>query len=195
MDSREDFPRVSIGSVQHWHAFKNNYKEAALQQLELSGLSGKDKAAAQEYLEQFVERTFGLAQTNLRINGQNFESLVHDGKEVEPFDEALDRQIWSLADTRLQWHKRIAETRRTVPSEIESNLSALLSQHGMLDVAELGVEPEPTEELPLEDSKSLEEVATRLVALSNELEQTVSKQCERAGELKVTALEIKNLRP
>lgn len=52
MDSREDFPRVSIGSVQHWHAFKNNYKEAALQQLELSGLSGKDKAAAQEYLEQ-----------------------------------------------------------------------------------------------------------------------------------------------
>ncbi|PPQ63181.1 hypothetical protein CVT24_005726 [Panaeolus cyanescens] len=195
MDSREDFSRVSIGSVQQWHTLKSNFREAALQQLESSGLSAKDKAAVQEHLEQFVERTFSLAQTNLRINGQNFESLVHDGKEMEPFDEALDRQIWSLADTRLQWHKRIAETRRTVPIEIQSNVSALLDQHRTLDIAELSVEPELDEESSAEEGKSLEEVATRLIALSNELEQTVSKQSERAVELKTTALEIKNLRP
>lgn len=41
---------------------------------------------------------------------------------MEPFDEALDRQIWSLADSRLGWHKSLAPTRRTVPREVESTL-------------------------------------------------------------------------
>ncbi len=47
---------------------------------------------------------------------------------MEPFDEALDRQIWSLADSRLGWHKSLAETRRTVPREIEAALAALQAQ-------------------------------------------------------------------
>jgi hypothetical protein len=46
---------------------------------------------------------------------------------MEPFDEALDRQIWSLAKTRLQWHKRTAEARRTIPSEIEANISSFMN--------------------------------------------------------------------
>lgn len=52
---------------------------------------------------------------------------------MEIFDETLDRRIWSLADTRLQWHKRIAETRRTIPKEIEAALSTLLGRHAELD--------------------------------------------------------------
>lgn len=52
---------------------------------------------------------------------------------MELFDETLDRRIWSLADTRLQWHKRIADTRRTVPGEIEKTISSLLEQHKDLD--------------------------------------------------------------
>lgn len=47
---------------------------------------------------------------------------------MEAFDEALDRRIWSLADTRLQWHKRISRTRREVPKEIQSRLSDLFSK-------------------------------------------------------------------
>lgn len=62
---------------------------------------------------------------------------------MEPFDETLDRRIWSLADTRLQWHKRIAETRRTVPAETESTMKTLLEQHRELDAATLLV---PSEE-------------------------------------------------
>lgn len=62
---------------------------------------------------------------------------------MEPFDETLDRRIWSLADTRLQWHKRIAETRRTVPAETESTMKTLLEHHRELDVANLLV---PSEE-------------------------------------------------
>ena len=48
--------------------------------------------------------------------------------DIEPFDESLDRRIWSLADTRLQWHKRIAETRRTVPINVANSLTTLLKQ-------------------------------------------------------------------
>jgi hypothetical protein len=62
---------------------------------------------------------------------------------MEPFDETLDRRIWSLADTRLQWHKRIAETRRTVPAETESTMKTLFEHHRELDVANLLV---PSEE-------------------------------------------------
>jgi len=71
--------------------------------------------------------------------------------EMEPFDEALDRRIWSLADTRLQWHKRIAEARRTIPSEIEANISKLWEQHKELDTAH---PDEDTEELPANENST-----------------------------------------
>lgn len=74
---------------------------------------------------------------------------------MEVFDETLDRRIWSLADTRLQWHKRIAETRRSIPSEIESTVSNLLAQHRELDTATftVPVDDGPEEQLTSEDSK------------------------------------------
>jgi hypothetical protein len=47
---------------------------------------------------------------------------------MEAFDEALDRRIWSLADTRLQWHKRMAKTRREVPGEIQARVAGLFTK-------------------------------------------------------------------
>lgn len=52
---------------------------------------------------------------------------------MESFDEALDRRIWSLADTRLQWQKRIAETRRKVPMDIENTFTELFEQQRAAD--------------------------------------------------------------
>jgi len=60
-------------------------------------------------------------------------SLSHPWVEMETFDEVLDRQIWSLADTRLKWHKRLAHQRRTVPGEIEEMVSQLLEEHRFID--------------------------------------------------------------
>jgi len=68
--------------------------------------------------------------------------------EMEAFDEALDRRIWSLADTRLQWHKRIAEARRTIPKEIETNVSTLIQQHRELDNASLSQTKDMEEPMP-----------------------------------------------
>ena len=54
---------------------------------------------------------------------------------MEPFDEALDRHIWSLSDQRLKWDKEIAERRRTRPREIEALVLAQQNSDA-LDVAE-----------------------------------------------------------
>lgn len=50
-------------------------------------------------------------------------------RDTEPFDEALDRRIWSLADTRMQWLKRIAETRRKLPEELATELAGKTEEH------------------------------------------------------------------
>ncbi|KAH9484192.1 hypothetical protein JR316_0003672 [Psilocybe cubensis] len=118
---------------------------------------------------------------------------------MEPFDEALDRRIWSLADTRLQWHKRIAETRRTVPVEIESTVSALLERHRELDAILL---PVGSEDLSEEDTTTDDDVNHRVEhclqntsALANELDQTISQQQERGERVTVIAKEVKSLKP
>lgn len=98
----------------------------------------------------FVESTFSMAQENLRVNGHNFGSFDAAGQgkfihpypahfakshtDMEAFDEALDRRIWSLADTRLQWHKRMAKTRREVPKEIQSRISDLMKRSQAQDL-------------------------------------------------------------
>lgn len=56
------------------------------------------------------------------------------GLDVEPFDEALDRHIWSLSDQRLKWDKEIADRRRSRPEDIEKSVMESLVQHHVCDV-------------------------------------------------------------
>ncbi|CAA7267955.1 unnamed protein product [Cyclocybe aegerita] len=177
MDAREDLPRISVDSALDWQKVRSNYTDAtfaALQAQVASRGQSREHDAIRAHLEQvcisgkltistynsttfkFIDRTFALAQPNLRVNGHNFESFDENGREMEPFDEILDRRIWSLADTRLQWHKRIAETRRTIPSEIESAISTLMQEHRDLDTIILppANEEEQQEQSPEDDGKT-----------------------------------------
>ncbi|KAG6845051.1 hypothetical protein H0H87_001388 [Tephrocybe sp. NHM501043] len=141
-----------------------------------------------------------MAQPNLRVNGQNYESLDENEHNMEPFDEALDRRIWSLADTRLQWQKRIAETRRTVPREIEASLLDLLEQQRVVDAEitaafhELDAEPEDVDDVMPRHSY-IEEGFHKTVALGEELDQTTMSQEERARRARVATGEVKALEP
>jgi hypothetical protein len=56
--------------------------------------------------------------------------------EIEPFDEALDRHIWSLSDQRLKWDREMARTRTEKPREVESMLQDLFDRQceGMQDI-------------------------------------------------------------
>src|ERR1700691_2476013 len=48
--------------------------------------------------------------------------------EIEPFDEALDRHIWSLSDQRLKWDREIARTRTEKRREVETMLQDLFDR-------------------------------------------------------------------
>jgi hypothetical protein len=53
---------------------------------------------------------------------------------MEPFDEALDRHIWSLSDQRLKWDREIGVRRRTRPTEIEALVQGVYTQHRSVDM-------------------------------------------------------------
>jgi len=105
------------------------------------------KSAPPHTLSQFIETTFEKAKLNVRINGKKFEDLKDedDGtlsqrsglalgfllsllildREGEPFDEALDRETWSLYNQRLQWDLELATKRRNRPREVADLLENL----------------------------------------------------------------------
>ncbi|KAJ7856380.1 hypothetical protein B0H14DRAFT_718137 [Mycena olivaceomarginata] len=56
--------------------------------------------------EQYVDQWSTIAQANIRINGRDFDSLQPHEQDAEPFDEALDRKIWALASSRLEWQSQ-----------------------------------------------------------------------------------------
>lgn len=53
---------------------------------------------------------------------------------MEPFDEALDRHIWSLSDQRLKWDREIGGHRRTRPTEVEAMIQEVYTQHHGVDI-------------------------------------------------------------
>jgi hypothetical protein len=110
-------------------------------------LTVPSKSAAPHTSSQFIETTFEKAKLNVRINGKKFEdlkdeddgtlsqrswlalgltlSLLNLDREVEPFDEALDRETWSLYNQRLQWDLELATKRRNRPREVADLLENL----------------------------------------------------------------------
>ena len=50
---------------------------------------------------------------------------MNSDREIEPFDEALDRETWSLYNQRLQWDLELATKRRKRPQEVVDVLEKL----------------------------------------------------------------------
>ena len=60
--------------------------------------------------------------------------------DTEPWDEALDRKIWSLMATNLDWHKQLAHQSKTQPQEIEERMRELVEERLAVDAAPAGRE-------------------------------------------------------
>ncbi|KAJ3937394.1 MAG: hypothetical protein NXY57DRAFT_568781 [Lentinula lateritia] len=193
--SKEDL-RVSIETMSDWSHIKANCAQAAktslAKELVLAGLS--ESSALSQHLDQFIQNTFRLAQPNLRVNGQSFDERVED--DIEPFDEALDRHVWSLHDQRLGLHKTIATTRRTEPWKIEKTLLGSLEQNHKLD----GLESEfndSQEHLTMgidgvEDLQpEVEDALLQTTAWAQELSQSIPNQTERTARLQNVTTELK----
>ncbi|KAF9532370.1 hypothetical protein CPB83DRAFT_847735 [Crepidotus variabilis] len=201
MEAREDIPRVSVDSVQDWKNIRARYREAAMESLQAQFAAnkslGRERDAMIAHLDEFIDKTFSFSQPNLRVNGQNFESFDSSGREMEPFDEALDRRIWSLASTRLQWHKRIAEVRRTIPKETQASVSKLYKQHDAMDELQLPphtVDLDDPQEEDVTQQEQLQDAIQKTAALVNELDQTITRQKERGERIRVVAKEVEILK-
>lgn len=62
--------------------------------------------------------------------------MVASTEGIEPFDEGLDRHIWSLSDQRLQWNGEIARKRREKPREVHRLMKELLETQQAVDEME-----------------------------------------------------------
>ncbi|KAH7890971.1 hypothetical protein F5I97DRAFT_2071453 [Phlebopus sp. FC_14] len=128
----------------------------------------------------FMDSLLEIARPNLRINGRTTEDPYED-EDVEPFDEALDRHIWSLSDQRLKWDKEIAGRRRIRPREIESAILDGFAQHRVPDL-------DCSHDLATYDElirnrlpPGLEQTLMRTVALSSHLIQAQIRICRCQG--------------
>jgi len=166
------------------------------QRIRQSGLEA-ERDTLLPYAQQFIDATFEKAKTNLRIHGKKFEDLKDedDDREIEPFDEALDRETWSLYNQRLQWDLELATKRRKRPQEVVDGLEKLFQ----VQDAALG-EPDPSIEADEDrpDDTMPDEVAlaetnetfSKVAALSGGLQQTVKTQHERLRRLQEVEEEV-----
>jgi len=148
---------------------------------------------------QYIDTVFGIAKPNLRVNGRNFEDMDGNDEEIEPFDEALDRHIWSLSDQRLKWDREIARTRTEKPREVETLLPDLFDRQreaGMEEMEEAVDEKDQMESDPLDERlPQIEQVFQKTFALSEELNQSIPVQSERSKRVKTVMKEVKTLKP
>ncbi|KIP02003.1 hypothetical protein PHLGIDRAFT_112510 [Phlebiopsis gigantea 11061_1 CR5-6] len=203
-DDREEVPRISVDNLYDWERIKKSYEDAAYSQLDArtQGQSKEDRERLRAAMQKIVERTFEMCKPNLRVNGRNFEDLNAEEQGIEPFDEGLDRHIWSLSDQRLQWNGEIARKRREKPREVHRLMKELLETQQAVDEMEKEeyeavelAEGEAEPDLSDETYENINETVKKTFAMVEELQQSVRLQHERTERLKVVTAEIKALKP
>ncbi|OAX33582.1 hypothetical protein K503DRAFT_700176 [Rhizopogon vinicolor AM-OR11-026] len=189
MDAREDLPKISVETEQDWRRLQRNISTAFLGRLDMElqaqGAS-HDMDTFLPHMNQFLDTLFAITRPNLRINGRTTEEPPEDDEEMEPFDEALDRHIWSLSDQRLKWDREIAGRRRTRPMEIEALVQEIYGQHRDVDLDDATQNSGPSDVygfFPLPNS-----VFMRFL-------QSISMVYERADRFAAVASEVKALKP
>ncbi|KAH8120282.1 hypothetical protein DFH11DRAFT_48718 [Phellopilus nigrolimitatus] len=196
---RDDLPRVSVDSLQDWQSIRENFNAAALATLEARlvqhGLSGQ-RHLFLPHIKQFVDRTFELAKSNLRINGRNFDDYNEDEQDTDQFDESLDRRVWSLSDQRLKWDLEIAVKRRGVPSEVEALMRDLVAQQRDHDANQFldSAQDMDVDDRVIEDREGTAAANSELSRFANELQETLPEQLERVDRARQVDGEIRNLR-
>jgi hypothetical protein len=60
---------------------------------------------------------FNLAKPNVRINGQAYETFI---EATEPWDEALDHRMWSIATEKDSWMDEVAVLRKSLPGQVQA---------------------------------------------------------------------------
>ncbi|KAK1218670.1 hypothetical protein PQX77_018631 [Marasmius sp. AFHP31] len=195
-----DMQRISIDSMSDWERIENNYKTSVISelhsQMRARGLQGEQEALM-AYIQCFLDRTLLLAHPNLRVNGHNFEAIKDGQPDVEPFDEALDRRIWSLAAQRQGCHKAIAEKRRETPARLAKMVDELHEHERKMEqgIPEMHDLEENAGDITMEEAMDEEQAEGFYKASAMAEELTMPNQVERTERVEEVTTEIRGLKP
>ncbi|KAI0076632.1 hypothetical protein K474DRAFT_1644545 [Panus rudis PR-1116 ss-1] len=204
---REDIPRIGVDTIQDWMRIKSSYTAAALSAFEtrVAGIDPARVNALKRQLTKLIDQTFEVSKPNLRINGKNLEDITEDELAgIQPFDEALDRHIWSLSDQSLNLDGEISKNRREDPERIAKMMQEMLEKQRAVDQLEAEVLAQDEDEMvvdqeddpaELKTTGNAENVMRKVYAIAEELRQSVASQQERTERLTTVEAEIKALKP
>ncbi|TCD71118.1 hypothetical protein EIP91_000212 [Steccherinum ochraceum] len=205
--AHESIPRISVDTLEDWFRIKESYTAAAMGALERrvasTPRSTQNIERLREHMKQFIEKTFEMSKPNVRVNGKNFEDINENERGMEPFDEGLDRHIWTLSGQSLNLDGELADKRREEPERQLKLMESILERQRAFDekeaieLARLGgdVEVEAGEDLPDAKYEDINAVAQQTFAMARELQQSVAAQHERSTRLTTVTAEIKALKP
>ncbi|KLO19778.1 hypothetical protein SCHPADRAFT_842726 [Schizopora paradoxa] len=199
-DVRDELPRVSLDSFQEWQKIQSSLNDEMLVILEeklQEHNMGQHRAILEQYMQQFLKKTFDIAKPNLRVNGRNFDEFDEDEQETDQFDEALDRRVHSLSDQRLKWDLEIALKRRKTPAEVETLVKDLIQTQREADTNAPSAKPvDVDEEMREEDERDDDELETgqSIINMAVSLQADVNEQLERGERLKEVDAEIRRLK-
>ncbi|KIY69617.1 hypothetical protein CYLTODRAFT_420561 [Cylindrobasidium torrendii FP15055 ss-10] len=186
--SRAAVGKIAVDTPADLERIKQNFVKVTMEVLEKELTRSKvdDRDALVANAMAWADQTFDLLRANVRINGASEDDREQE-EESEPFDEGLDRSIWSLADSRLGWQKKLGELRREVPSEVAARIAKVQGRdEGLVENdVEMHEDVLPGEgDKVLEEQREIVEEAMRsVVAMRTDLVQTIPLQRSRAEKL------------
>ncbi|KAG8934426.1 hypothetical protein FRC01_003100 [Tulasnella sp. 417] len=129
--SRErDQSRICVESIEEWNRVKQNFTDSMVQLLntKFGERSSTEKDALLAHLIQWRDKTFEIAKPNVRINGINMEEFTEEEEEqeLEPYDEVLDRRLWTHFSESLAWQHTLALRRRHEPINAQNFIEDLI---------------------------------------------------------------------
>ncbi|KAJ7855881.1 hypothetical protein B0H14DRAFT_2753708 [Mycena olivaceomarginata] len=194
----DELPRISLPSMRVWLRIKADFAQQVHARAEQHAkyLPPARREQLLKAAQQYVDQWSTIARPIFASTGATLTPSNRTSKTRKPFDEALDRKIWALAGSRLEWHRKIAQERREKPISLEHTLQELVKEHESLD-ADLDME-EPS--LPDEDDDGLQvdvddAVMGQIFAVAGELAQSLPTQQERSERSRAVEAEYRALKP
>jgi len=198
-DLRDELPRVSVDSIHEWQKIQSSFNDEMLEVLqEKLGEHNAEqhREILEQYMQQFLKRTFDIAKPNLRVNGRNFDEFDEDEQDTDQYDEALDRRVWSLSDQRLKWDLEIGLKRRNTPSDVETLVRDLIETQRAADASASSSRPLDVDEEMDEENEEDEgmQIGQSIIEMTAALQEDVKEQLERGERLKDVDAEIRRLK-
>ncbi|KAH7096120.1 hypothetical protein BKA62DRAFT_42065 [Auriculariales sp. MPI-PUGE-AT-0066] len=158
--SAEELPRISVDSADDWRRVQASF-DAALEAAIAAAIGKASNAdSVREQLRRWRDATFEAMVPNVRVNGLDLEHAVDESQTVtEPFDEALDRNIWALDAERTAWDKTLSDRRRAAPAEVAAMVQNMLDSASADLTAHDhdGTEQEDDENMTIDNDGSVDE--------------------------------------